>query len=376
MKKLLLLSSISISVLIFSSSFKFEKPKNTHHFRTGGAAVNFDDGYLGAPFAAGSCSNCHGGGTFSPSINVQLLNLAGNVVTTYIPGTSYNLRISIVPTSGTPMYGFQTTCVDAATESNINNWGAAMPANVNNIAVSGGRNYVEQNAKLASGIITIPWTAPAASFGAVKFYSMGNAVNSNGSTSGDNATNSFVLTINESTLPIQLLSFDARENENENEIKLNWETAQESNSAFFNIERSIDGSSFTTIGKIIAKGNSNSKSGYSFSDKYFQNGINYYRLAQYDLDGRFEYSPVVKVQTGRSKIIVEVSPNPVIDKVFLKTSIKLTGAKYLIFNNSGVQVLSGILVSYEIDVQKLAKGNYFVKIVQNNNEIITTQFVK
>ncbi len=373
MKKFLLLTIVSTSVVFFASSFKTKKKETYQHFRTSGAAANFDDGYVGAPFAAGSCGNCHAGGTYAPTLSVQLLS-GSSPVTSYTAGVNYTLRLTITPTSGSPTYGFQTTSVNAATENNINNWGAALPAGVTNIAVSSGRNYVEQSAKLTSGIIDIPWTAPATSTGTVRFYSIGNAVNSNGGTSGDNATTTNIFEISEATVPVKLVSFNATQMKEQ--ISLFWETAQESNSSYFDIERSNDGLTFKPIGKLNAQGNSNILTRYSFNDKFYNDGISYYRLAQYDLDGRLEYSKIISTQASRNKNIVEISPNPVANVLNVKTSFKLAGAKYSVVNNAGIQILSGIFIANEIDVKQLLKGNYFLRVEQANKTIITTQFVK
>lgn len=374
MKKIAFFTFILLFVVFVSSSFKTEKKKAYHNFRSGGAAANFDEGYVGAPFAASTCGICHSGGTFAPTINVQLVDALSNPVTSYTPGVSYNLTITITPTSGAPRYSFQTTCVNATTENNINNWGPALPINVSNVAVSSGRNYVEQNARLNTGIITIPWTAPIANSGAVRFYSVGNTVNSNNGTGGDNTTATNILNINEAVVPVKLVSFNAKEMINQ--VSLFWETAQESNSSYFNVERSSDGSLFTTIGKLQAKGNSNTLSSYSFLDKYFTETTNYYRLAQYDLDGKLEYSKIIKVQTERTKNSLEILPNPIVNLLSVRTSHKIIGLKYSIVNSVGAKVLSGIFFTNEINVKQLPNGNYFLQIEQQNKQNFTIQFLK
>jgi Secretion system C-terminal sorting domain len=374
MKKLLLIITVSISVIIFSTSFKVENPSNYHHFRSGGAALAFDNGYLGAPFAPGTCGGCHGGGSFAPTINVELLNTANIPVSSYIPEENYNLRISIVAGNGSPRFGFQTTCIQSVTEVNVNNWGASLPINVNNILVSGGRNYVEHAARLTSGIISIPWTAPAASFGAVKFFSIGNAVNSDFGTGGDNATNSFSLLINEGTLPVTLLSFNGKQTKDG--VNLVWNTAQEINNAYFNVEHSVDGIGFKTIGKVIGSGNSNTAKSYSYNDKYALNGTNFYRLAQTDFDGRLKYSSVVFIQNKNTKTLVSLLPNPVVNSLKIKSNFSVVNNNYVIYNTTGTVVQNGILISQDINVEKLTSGHYFIRLQNKDGEIITEQFIK
>ena len=92
-------------------------------------------------------------------------------------------------------YGFQVTCATVPGNTNYNNWGT-LPSNTHNVNISS-RNYIEHTNTLSSGSLTIPWTAPSAGTGAVKFYLAGNLVNSNSSTSGD-VSDTASVTINES----------------------------------------------------------------------------------------------------------------------------------------------------------------------------------
>ncbi len=382
MKKLLFLSVAFLSIIIFSSSFKKSGFGNYHHpLRSGGAAGSGNANRTGAPFGNGTCANCHGGGTFAPTFDVQLLNSANNTVTNYTPSTNYTLRISIVATSGTPQYGFQTTSVKSSDNTNLNTWGASLPPGVVNWFLttssnmsSNNRNYLEHNSLLNSGIINIPWTAPAANFGAVKFYTAGNAVDGGGGTGGDNATPANVLTIGETVLPITLSAFTARQSNTT--VILTWKTAQEINNDYFSIENSTDNITFKVVGKINAAGNSTNENNYSFEDKNAAFGKNFYRLAQVDFSGKINYSSIVEINYSNVIDNIKISPNPVSSKIFLKSSFNLIGSFYTIVNSAGSTMLTGNFLSNEINVENLPKGNYYIKVKQKNNKIITQQFVK
>lgn len=143
----------------------------------------------GAPFnAKKTCTKCHSGGKYGAAIKLQLLDSATlRPVTSYSPGGKYKFRISLTDTSvKVQKYGFQTTSATLA-NVNLNRWGV-IPSNTHN-SLKSGRNYVEHNAPLSSGIITLPWTAPIRGTGTVKFYTAGNVVNNTGSTSGDQPVN-------------------------------------------------------------------------------------------------------------------------------------------------------------------------------------------
>lgn len=109
------------------------------------------------------------------------------------------------------------------------------------------------------------------------------------------------------SLPIELISFEGYEYEQGN--LLVWKTASESNTDYYLIERSTTGefNENSVIGIKSAVGNSNQKTEYSFVDKNFTEGINYYRLVQVDIDGKFEiFGPISIFNTGKNKKILKI----------------------------------------------------------------------
>ena len=104
-------------------------------------------------------------------------------------------------------------------------------------------------------------------------------------------------------LPVELIYFDGVGNTSFN--KLIWSTASEHNSDYFQIERSIDGVEWKTIGTKTASGNSNTKIDYSFIDSFDDFVINYYRLVQVDYDGQYKiYGPISVDNTKSTKKVV------------------------------------------------------------------------
>ena len=77
-------------------------------------------------------------------------------------------------------------------------------------------------------------------------------------------------------------------------MRLAWATATEKNSAHFEAERSLDGTTFRRLGTVAGAGNSNAPPAYALTDDHLPTGpaTLYYRLRQVDVDGTFSYSPV------------------------------------------------------------------------------------
>ncbi len=98
----------------------------------------------------------------------------------------------------------------------------------------------------------------------------------------------------QSALPVTMIYMDGR-NIPELGNMIEWSTATEQNSSYFEVQISVDGSEYRSIGQVPAAGNSNTKQDYKWVDNGpLANAFNYYRLLQYDIDGANEmYGPVM-----------------------------------------------------------------------------------
>lgn len=127
-------------------------------------------------------------------------------------------------------------------------------------------------------------------------------------------------------LPVKLLSFTGKPDGSHS--LLSWETSQEINSDYFNIERSNDATSFIRIGTVKAAGNSSVSRQYGFTDMSPDNGVNYYRLKMVDKDGSVAYSNIVVIRFSH-KPGIHVWPNPFTSKVHVAIHAE---------NNRGISV--------------------------------------
>jgi hypothetical protein len=202
-KKLLSISALLLLFLLFQS-FKYSEktsdyfiPEDYHGnimLRSTGPAANGLGDLTGSPVSGGTCTNCHSGGSYSPSITLSITDNLSNPVTNYVAGVEYNLSFTITNSSGTPAgYGMQATALFA------NNTAAgtfSTPSSNAQIIPVSGRSYFEHNVRSTTSTFTSKWTAPSAGNGAVTFYFVGNAVNGSG-TSGDTPTAATTRTLNE-----------------------------------------------------------------------------------------------------------------------------------------------------------------------------------
>ncbi len=167
-----------------------------------GRATSFNIDNTGAPLSTQLCANCHNSGTAfgTVTLNIEAFEQGTNIpITSYIAGNTYDMRVTVSNSAGSPVaFGFQLTALTTATNAPAGTY-SNLAGNVKQKLVTtgtfNGRNYVEHNGVQANNQFNFSWTAPATGSGSVNFYSAGNAVNDNNSSSGDKSGNtSFTLT--------------------------------------------------------------------------------------------------------------------------------------------------------------------------------------
>jgi hypothetical protein len=85
---------------------------------------------------------------------------------------------------------------------------------------------------------------------------------------------------------------------------LKWATASEQNSSHFVIERSNDGVIWDYVNTVLSSVNSTEKINYTFVDNDYENTLNYYRLVQFDMDGKFTIYGLILVDNSESRRVV------------------------------------------------------------------------
>ena len=113
-----------------------------------------------------------------------------------------------------------------------------------------------------------------------------------------------------STLPVELTSFSSIYEDN-NTVSVNWTTASEHNSDFFLTEKSRDAINWANLSTVKAAGNSMQTIQYSVKDKNANNGTNYYRLSQVDLDGTIKMYDIISTNCAMDQQLSLLAyPNP------------------------------------------------------------------
>ncbi|MGE4289138.1 MAG: T9SS type A sorting domain-containing protein [Salinivirgaceae bacterium] len=177
-----------------------------------------------------------------------------------------------------------------------------------------------------------------------------------------------------SPLPIELLSFDAKQTTDG--ITLIWVTATEENNHYFEIQRSADALTFENLATISGAGKSKQELTYTFTDTNPHEGTVYYRLMQVDYNGMFEIFDPVAINYTNKEIFandpeISLYPNPFTTgelTLELKNWNSNSSTTILLIDVSGTVVFNQVFNSLnenhiklnESNLGKLPKGYYFL----------------
>jgi hypothetical protein len=176
-------------------------------------------------------------------------------------------------------------------------------------------------------------------------------------------------TSNNQALPVELTSFSG--NCADGKVDLEWSTATEHNSAYFQVEYSRDGSVWQNIGIVAAAGNSVQNINYTLTHEQVASGNNYYRLRQVDIDGVEElYDAIAVTCTAGSDQYIMTYPNPseqnfqveVLDENLIGTAtLSMVDARGMLIHSELLEVKAGTNL-FLFNNTGLAPGIYYVKI--------------
>jgi hypothetical protein len=159
-----------------------------------------------------------------------------------------------------------------------------------------------------------------------------------------------------------------------------WQTGEESNMAYFFVQRSADGANWTPFAKVSASDNATGSS-YAYQDNQ-PSGGGFYRLQIVDNAGNDTYSPIFRGGCSDITLPLMVYPNPAEGQTVAQISVRqAVSANLLIVDINGQQVyhsewsLQPGINQLVVPISGLAAGNYIVKVILPNRSQ-QTQLIK
>jgi hypothetical protein len=189
------------------------------------------------------------------------------------------------------------------------------------------------------------------------------------------APSSFYIEVNSGTeacgvvLPVDLIDFYI-DDKNGYDRKIYWKTASEINSAYFIVERSIDGVIYEPISKVEAQRNSSQSNSYVWTDSDIGSTF-YYRLKQVDFDGRIRTIGPLIWSNKKKSTENWFYPNPSNGHFYYNG---LPNVEYSVMSSEGILVYKFASQTFnQIDLTFLQEGFYIVIDSQGNHQKLIIQ---
>ena len=173
-------------------------------------------------------------------------------------------------------------------------------------------------------------------------------------------------------LPVNWLSFDVVKQGNDG--LLNWAVANEDANHHYELQRSTNNASFTTIATVNKS--TNGSTTYNYTDA----GINtlsasvlYYRIKQVDINGRISYSDTRTLRLNIKGGQINIFPNPVKDGFYVsipftnpdsrKVKLNLVSSNGQLIRSKEITTAQASNYYFDIKDKNLAAGNYNLQII-------------
>jgi len=154
-------------------------------------------------------------------------------------------------------------------------------------------------------------------------------------------------------LPVELTFFDGEQIDGKNVLE--WETASEINSDYFELERSYDGYYFEHVATVDANGTTNQVSRYKYVDEDFTGAYDviYYNLKQFDFNGDSEEFNIISIENEVGIFYVYSKQGD--ENIYISDSYK-----FELYNMMGQLVFSG--EGNVIVTDSIQTGMYILKV--------------
>ncbi len=184
-------------------------------------------------------------------------------------------------------------------------------------------------------------------------------------------------------LPVTITQLKATQKQSG--VQLDWTAQTEQNISQYEVEKSLNGTAFSKIGTVAARGNNSQTLDYNWLDANPVKGANYYRVKVLDKNGQAKQTNIVRIQLQGGVSTIAVYPNPVKgSRLNLELNNVAAGTYNLnLYNGLGQQVFSRQLMhtggSSTQSIQltnRLAKGVYQLRIGNKESKFTQTLIVE
>jgi len=162
-------------------------------------------------------------------------------------------------------------------------------------------------------------------------------------------------------------------------IQLDWKIYSENKVRNYEVERSSDARSFSSLESLKALYNNTKDADYGYFDASPLKGISYYRIKNNHLDGSSTYSQVIRINRNKSIKGLNLYPNPVLNGIVSIQGSDLGRGNYRIsiFETNGKEIYqqqikhAGGTISQTIELpMMMSKGLFLLSVKDEKGNII------
>jgi Subtilase family/Secretion system C-terminal sorting domain len=164
------------------------------------------------------------------------------------------------------------------------------------------------------------------------------------------------------------------EADNNRQVPMQWSVTNEPDVNRYEIERSTDGSNFSTLSSLPSSALADNEKSYSQTDALPETGNNYYRVKQVNKDGSAAYSNIVLVKINDATGVA-VTPNPASGFINVYSKTNMKQIQLVSPGGGALQTIKPNATSYRLEISNLASGVYFLRI-ETANGWVNQKFVK
>ncbi|MFN5334336.1 MAG: T9SS type A sorting domain-containing protein, partial [Bacteroidota bacterium] len=201
---------------------------------------------------------------------------------------------------------------------------------------------------------------------------------------GVNTFSPFIVAVLGTPLPLKFGNISAARNGQS--VNVSWQALSEENVAYYDVEKSYTGRSFSKAGVVNAIANNSTSFKYSWLDAAPGNGTVFYRIKAVDYNGKYQYSSIVKVAPENGTRGLNIYPNPIqTNGRFNIEAGSLPRGTYTVelIDMSGVRSFTRLLehtggsLTQNMELsQSLKAGTYVMKLSGENVNYISTVVLK
>ncbi len=212
--------------------------------------------------------------------------------------------------------------------------------------------------------------------GDVKFVGTMGAINGPAiATSSTGSAPSGFLPFPEAPLPVKFIGFNVARQQND--VLVQWATAEESSNDYFEVQRSENGTTWYVVGKVAGAGNSSNVNTYTFTDRNATAPVLYYRIRQVDLDGKASITVVRMVKNNNAAMDVSISSSGA-QTVYVHFSQKVNAEVMVRLSTINGQLIGNKTYSNPvgqvlIPVNSAVKGIYVVTVTDGKGLSVSKQ---